>query len=212
MNKHCALPSLLKIAIQKNQSPRLIFFLHLKIFKLSIYLWLYQVFTAARRFSLVADGEGYPLVVVCRLLFVVVSPVEDHGLQDAWFSVVLVQRFSCPMAFRIFLDQGLNLCPLHWQADSYPLCHQGSPFFLFFFLFVATPHSLWDLSSQPGIESRSPAVKAPSPYHWTTREFPQGFFIFVSFHIPSNTVTPKVHLCVQCSTNSGKIPLQEFSS
>ena len=24
-------------------------------------------------------------------------------------------------------DQGLNPCPLHWQVDSYPLCHQGSP-------------------------------------------------------------------------------------
>ena len=24
------------------------------------------------------------------------------------------------MACEIFLDQGLNLCLLHWQADSYP--------------------------------------------------------------------------------------------
>ena len=30
------------------------------------------------------------------------------------------------MACGIFLDQGLNPCPLHWQAYSYPL-HQGSP-------------------------------------------------------------------------------------
>ena len=28
-----------------------------------------------------------------------------------------------------FLDLGSNLCPLHWQADSYPLYHQGSPAF-----------------------------------------------------------------------------------
>ena len=27
----------------------------------------------------------------------------------------------------IFPGQGLNLCPLHWQADSLPLDHQGSP-------------------------------------------------------------------------------------
>ena len=26
----------------------------------------------------------------------------------------------------VFLDQGSNPCPLHWQAASYPLCHQGS--------------------------------------------------------------------------------------
>ena len=27
----------------------------------------------------------------------------------------------------IFLDQGSNPCPLHWQEDSYLLDHQGSP-------------------------------------------------------------------------------------
>ena len=27
----------------------------------------------------------------------------------------------------IFLDQGLNLCFLHWQVDSLPLSHLGSP-------------------------------------------------------------------------------------
>ena len=36
-------------------------------------------------------------------------------------------RFNCSEACRIFPDQGLNLCLLHWQADSYPLYHQGSP-------------------------------------------------------------------------------------
>ena len=30
------------------------------------------------------------------------------------------------MACGIFLDQGLNLL-LHWQVDSLPLNHQGSP-------------------------------------------------------------------------------------
>ena len=34
---------------------------------------------------------------------------------------------SCSAACGIFLDQGLNWCPLHWQVDSYPLHHQGSP-------------------------------------------------------------------------------------
>ena len=31
------------------------------------------------------------------------------------------------MAYGIFLDRGLNLCPLRWQLDSQPLGHQGSP-------------------------------------------------------------------------------------
>ena len=34
---------------------------------------------------------------------------------------------SCSAACGIFPDQGSNPCPLHWQADSQPLRHQGSP-------------------------------------------------------------------------------------
>ena len=33
-------------------------------------------------------------------------------------SVVLAPRFSFSVATEIFPDQGLNPCPLHWQADS----------------------------------------------------------------------------------------------
>lgn len=55
-----------------------------------------------------------------------------HGLQsglnscDAWALLLVVHG--------IFPDQGLNLCLMHWQADSFPLRHQGShlpPFFKF---------------------------------------------------------------------------------
>ena len=42
-------------------------------------------------------------------------------------SVAVAHGLSCSMACRIFLDQGSNPCPLHWQEDSYPLCHWGSP-------------------------------------------------------------------------------------
>ena len=41
-------------------------------------------------------------------------------------SVVVAYGPSCSAAFGIFPDQGSNLCPLHWQADSQPLRHQGS--------------------------------------------------------------------------------------
>ena len=34
-------------------------------------------------------------------------------------SVVVVHGFSCFTACVIFPDQGSNLCPLHWQVDSY---------------------------------------------------------------------------------------------
>ena len=33
-------------------------------------------------------------------------------------SVLLAHRLSCAVACEIFLDQGSNPCPLHWQGDS----------------------------------------------------------------------------------------------
>ena len=39
---------------------------------------------------------------------------------------------NCSATCGIFSDQGSNLCPLHWQADSYALHHQGSPILLFY--------------------------------------------------------------------------------
>ena len=47
-------------------------------------------------------------------------------------SVVVAYGLSCSVGHGIFLGQGLNLCPLHWQADSYLLYHQGSPWMLSF--------------------------------------------------------------------------------
>ena len=60
-----------------------------------------------------------------------------------WASVVVVHRFTCSVACGIFLDQGLNSCPLQWQADSQPLYHQGSSHCLFLYRkFVGTqPYS-----------------------------------------------------------------------
>ena len=39
----------------------------------------------------------------------------------------MAHGFNCPAACGIFPDQGSNSCLLHWQADSLPLSHQGSP-------------------------------------------------------------------------------------
>ena len=55
-------------------------------------------------------------------------------------SVVVAHRLSCSAAFGIFPDQGPNPCPLHWQADSQPLRHQGTPLLklkkkLFYFIY-----------------------------------------------------------------------------
>ena len=42
-------------------------------------------------------------------------------------SVIVAHGPSCSVACGIFPDWGSNPCPLHWQADSQPLRHQGSP-------------------------------------------------------------------------------------
>ena len=47
-------------------------------------------------------------------------------------SVVVAHGPSCSVACGIFPDQGSNPCPLHWQANSQPLRHQGSPAILYF--------------------------------------------------------------------------------
>ena len=85
------------------------------------------MFVAARGLSLGAVSGGYSLAVVCRLLIAVASPVAEHGALGSRTSVAVVHGLSCPMTWGIFQDQGLNPCPLHWRADSYPQDHRGSP-------------------------------------------------------------------------------------
>ena len=42
-------------------------------------------------------------------------------------SAIVAHGPSRSVACGILPDQGSNPCPLHWQADSQPLHHQGSP-------------------------------------------------------------------------------------
>ena len=50
-------------------------------------------------------------------------------------SVTVAHGPSCSAACGIFPNQGSNPYPLHWQADSQPLRHQGSPRLLLIFKF-----------------------------------------------------------------------------
>ena len=61
-------------------------------------------------------------------------------------SAIVAHGRNCSAAYGIFPDRGTNPCPLHWQADSQPLHHQGSPVGLFlsnFFLIVCILLILW---------------------------------------------------------------------
>ena len=42
-------------------------------------------------------------------------------------SVIVAHGPSCSAACGILPDQVSNPCPVHWQADSQPLRHEGSP-------------------------------------------------------------------------------------
>ena len=53
-------------------------------------------------------------------------PLRGTGSRRAG-SVIVAHGPSHSAARGIFPDQGSNPCPLHWQADSQPLRHQGSP-------------------------------------------------------------------------------------
>ena len=53
-------------------------------------------------------------------------PLRSRGSRRAG-SVIVAHGPSCSAACGIFPDQGSNPCVLHWQADSQPLRHQGSP-------------------------------------------------------------------------------------
>ena len=102
------------------------FFLFLKKFYLFIYLWLCWVFVSVQGLSLVVASGGHSSSQCVGLSLSRPLLLWSTGSRCAG-SVVVAHGPSCYAACGIFPDQGLNPCPLHWQADSQPLRHQGSP-------------------------------------------------------------------------------------
>ena len=92
---------------------------------LFIYFWLCWVFVSVRGLSPVA-ASGDHSSSRCTGLSLSRPLVVEHGSRRAG-SVVAAHGPSCSAACGILPDQGSNPCPLHWQADSQPLRHQGSP-------------------------------------------------------------------------------------
>ena len=77
-------------------------------------------------FSLFVVSRSCFLAAGHRPLIAMASLVTKHRLQSSG-SVAVLHGLNCSSACGIFPDQESNLCPLHWQTDSYPLHHQGSP-------------------------------------------------------------------------------------
>ena len=93
---------------------------------LFIYLWLCWVFVSVRGLSLVVASRGHSSSRCAGLSLSRPLLLRSTGSRRAG-SVAVAHGPSCSAACGIFPDQGSNPCPLHWQADSQPLCHQGSP-------------------------------------------------------------------------------------
>ena len=90
------------------------------------YFWLCWVFVSVRGLSLVVASGDHSSSRCAGL-----SPsrpllLRSTGSRRAGPAVV-AHGPSCSAACGILPDQGSNPCPLHWQADSQPLHHQGSP-------------------------------------------------------------------------------------
>ena len=115
-------------------------FLNYQHLQLFIYLFgLCWVFVSVRGLPLAAASGGHSSSPCAGLSLSWPLLLRSTGSRPAG-SVVVAHGPSCSTVCGIFPDQGSNLCLLHQQTDSQPLCHQGSPLFiyLFFNLFGCT--------------------------------------------------------------------------
>ena len=106
-----------------NLSNNFFFFLNIYLF---IYLWLCWDFVSVWGLSLVVASGGHSSSRCAGLSLSWPLLLRNTGSRCAG-SVIVAHGPSCSVACGIFPDQGSNPCHLHWQADSQPLRHQGSP-------------------------------------------------------------------------------------
>ena len=93
---------------------------------LFIHLWLCWVFVSVQGLSLVVASGGHSSSQCMGLSLSRPLLLWSTGSRRAG-SAIVAHRPSRSTACGILPDQGSNPCPLHWQADSQPLRHQGSP-------------------------------------------------------------------------------------
>ena len=106
------------------------FLIFIYLFIYFIYLWLCWVFVSVRGLSLVVASGGHSSSRCVGLSLSQPLLLRSTSSKRAG-SVIVAHGPSRSAACGIFPDQGSNPCPLHWQADSQPLHHQGSPLSFF---------------------------------------------------------------------------------
>ena len=104
----------LKIPVLGFQNQRLWFFLMINLLYLAVLsLLLCMLFSSCGEQGLLSSCSAQVLLLL------------SMGSRPRGLTVVAL-RLSCSASCRIFLDQGLNLCLLHWQI-LYHEANQGSP-------------------------------------------------------------------------------------
>ena len=113
------------------------FFKGLHFFLIYLFMAVLGLCFCARAFS--SCGKRGPLFIAVRgPLTIMASLVAKHRLQTRRLS----NHGSWAQLLHGMWDlprQGSNPCLLHWQADSQPLRHQGSPNGLFFTVLFVSP-------------------------------------------------------------------------
>ena len=107
-----------------------LFFFLVNLFIYLFIFWLFWVFISVSGLSLVVVSGGHSSSR-CAGLSLSRPLLLRSTVSIRAGSAVVAHRPSCSAACGIFPNQGSNPCPLHWQADSQPLRHQGSPIFSF---------------------------------------------------------------------------------
>ena len=78
--------------------------------------------------------------------------------------------YVCEISLERLTGKWIGKLPLGRTGGGWKMgCGERKEFFFFFLPHLAAGRTL---VSQPGIEPQAPAVKVPSPNHWTVREFP----------------------------------------
>ena len=125
------------IDVGNNNKPKIYKYTHSINFYLNLFLkynfilfyfifFLCWVFVSMRELSLVVASRGHSSSRCIGLSLSWPLLLRGTGSRRAG-SAVVAHGPCCSMACEIFPDQGSNPCPLHLQADSQPLHHQGSP-------------------------------------------------------------------------------------
>ena len=113
---------------------------------LFIYFWLCWVFVSVRGLSLVVESGGHSSSRCAGLSLSRPLLLRSTGSRPAG-SVTVAHGPSCSVACGILPDQGSNPWPLHWQAGSQPLRHQGSPKLFFIVNIFQKPHFILGYNS-----------------------------------------------------------------